>query len=496
MKKLLLTFILLVSCFGFAFATDFNISGTNEAEFVYKAAEDSLNSYFYNNLSFQANYKHFRFGMSFKANLPKYDKYNLQKDLSNDDIEYEWKDRFVEVEFKNFFAKAGKYSASFGNGLVLNAIEDDDIDVDSRLEGLYTKFSNDTFTVIGLYGALKLDNINPEKSNTVAGVDVEYYMHDYVTLGAAGAVFKNYNFASSIGKDLYIQQDVFAPRATISYEMININAEYAFSHHYGEAYAPLKGKALFADMDLYLGDFSFYSAYKNYKDFQYPDHNINGKYWNMHDLPTVNHSDEPLDENITPGVDEEGILGEIKYTSPVNMHEFVVNYAEAWSDDYKKQQSDLYAAATLNFEDKILKMELESTENVNDIGKAWKRTTTPKVSFDMPFLNNPLHLKAEYGHESQQHAGVKKYHYEPLLQADYTIGKYSVSVIAEHEFKTTEDLLKEDFWIGAELSAQIFEHTSLTLFGGKEKGGKVCRNGSCKYQAPFEGVRLSLQTNF
>jgi len=36
----------------------------------------------------------------------------------------------------------------------------------------------------------------------------------------------------------------------------------------------------------------------------------------------------------------------------------------------------------------------------------------------------------------------------------------------------------------------------MRLFVGKEKGGKVCRNGICKYRNQFEGLRLELITAF
>ena len=46
------------------------------------------------------------------------------------------------------------------------------------------------------------------------------------------------------------------------------------------------------------------------------------------------------------------------------------------------------------------------------------------------------------------------------------------------------------------ISRQIKCDNDLRIFGGKEKGGKVCRNGICRYQSEFEGVRVEITTSF
>ncbi len=59
-----------------------------------------------------------------------------------------------------------------------------------------------------------------------------------------------------------------------------------------------------------------------------------------------------------------------------------------------------------------------------------------------------------------------------------------------------KDIGKNPLWLGAEISAEIFDDSLVRLFVGKEKGGKVCRNGVCKYRSQFDGVRLELSTSF
>jgi hypothetical protein len=42
----------------------------------------------------------------------------------------------------------------------------------------------------------------------------------------------------------------------------------------------------------------------------------------------------------------------------------------------------------------------------------------------------------------------------------------------------------------------LFSETDILLLVGKEAGGKVCRNGICRYVAPFSGIKLEMTTRF
>jgi hypothetical protein len=105
-------------------------------------------------------------------------------------------------------------------------------------------------------------------------------------------------------------------------------------------------------------------------------------------------------------------------------------------------------------------------------------------------------VKAEHQKKTQDEVSGESMHYEPKLQVDISYKDYSFSVTTEHEYEDSEDFLKENFWIGAELALMLFHNTDVRFFVGSEKGGKVCRNGVCRYQSEFEGVRLEITTTF
>jgi hypothetical protein len=110
--------------------------------------------------------------------------------------------------------------------------------------------------------------------------------------------------------------------------------------------------------------------------------------------------------------------------------------------------------------------------------------------------NYPVYTKAEFEMIEQQHYEEEHTYYEPLLQTDIDIDGIGVSVIAESRYESEDGPSKAQVFLGAELSADIFSHTQLKVFGGSEKGGKICRNGTCRYQTSFEGLRVELTTMF
>ena len=215
----------------------------------------------------------------------------------------------------------------------------------------------------------------------------------------------------------------------------------------------------------------------------------------MSDLPTANHSEEPLDDSWEPGFDEEGLMAEVQFI-PNYENEFVLNYAEGWSSDFKVRQSDLYAEFKHEFESLTFKAEYSQLEQMNKLFKNWKKELTPVLSVDFLAGEFPVLVKTEYQYKEKEQGTSIKSHYEPKLQTDIAYNNYSFSLTVENQIGDSDDGEDGDFWIGGEFAATILGSTDIRIFAGKEKGGKVCRNGVCRYQSEFEGVRIEITTSF
>ena len=61
---------------------------------------------------------------------------------------------------------------------------------------------------------------------------------------------------------------------------------------------------------------------------------------------------------------------------------------------------------------------------------------------------------------------------------------------------STEFVTVPDFWPGAEVRINFLESSFLRIFAGRQVGGLLCVNGSCRVLPDFEGVRADLILSF
>ncbi|MCK9333203.1 MAG: hypothetical protein M0Q19_08505, partial [Candidatus Cloacimonetes bacterium] len=108
----------------------------------------------------------------------------------------------------------------------------------------------------------------------------------------------------------------------------------------------------------------------------------------------------------------------------------------------------------------------------------------------------PVYLKGDFKVVEKRRFSNKSRHYEPQVQADIAIKKLSVSLGLQSWWNDFDSIMKSTYNPNIELKYPLFSHSDLVVFAGKEQGGKVCRNGVCKFVAPFEGIRAELSTRF
>ena len=478
----------IISCYAddYLSQSDFNISGMNELKFVYRNVDDSLHQFMEDEFKFDLTYKNFRFGMKYIAQLPKFDKFNPADELSSNSVFSKWDERFLEFDSDHFDILAGNFDTVFGSGIILNAYENEELDEDNRLEGCNALFSYDKFTISGVYGIAKNED-NSEKNDLVSGLDLEFFPIDFIKIGFSGL-----NERSYVNGPIYEynKRDVFGSRVELFHDLFDLNFEYAKSEKYRNLVDDLSGNALYGNLNIYAGMFTFTTAYKNYENF-------NDRF---NELPTVNYSELALAEygnHSIPGFEEEGIQGIVRF-NPNFENEFVLNYAEGWSKDKNTLQSDLHTEYIHQFSNSSITVVYNQVERMADSETTyyWEKESKPKISYDFMVNELPMLLKAEfktklidkYGHETTEH--------EPSLQTDLSFGDFSLSLLSTYKFYNLDDIKDYKLKLGAEIVASIWSHTTLKLFVGSEKGGQVCRNGVCNYQAPFEGIRLNIVTRF
>jgi len=485
MKQVVLVLMLLILIGSLTATEELYLNGLNETTYIYRTAQDSLNSYFRDAFSFSMGYKDFTLGIKFLAELPKYstDQNQLMGELDSNRLGVRWNERYLEYSKDDLLLHGGTISESFGSGMIFRGWEDIEFDQDTRLDGFIAKYDK-TIKLKALYGALPNRN-QPTKLDLVYGADAELPLLENIALGASALTLRTLNALNQ-----YNQQDVFGGRINWNFDAWDGSIEYAQTSLFNNSGASHEGTGINGYTNLYmkpsfLKSFSIGAGYKYYDQFQY----------RTQDLKTYNYHNETLADNLPTGTDEEGIQGNVSL-SPVEGLDYNANYAEAWNSAFTKRMNDMYNSLEWQLGKSTLLLEYGHTEKLDKVTDHWQKDLKPAVSYSLPLGTYSLTTKAEYEYIEKVNQDDKAWHYEPMLQIDLGMGKLSVSVASESQWKYSEDVMGSRYWANCEIKYAAFEHTDITVFAGKEAGGKVCRNGICRYVAPFQGVKLEAITRF
>ncbi|PKN71844.1 MAG: hypothetical protein CVU50_09720 [Candidatus Cloacimonetes bacterium HGW-Cloacimonetes-3] len=456
------------------------INGLNEAQFVYRTAEDSLNAYFRNSFAINLSYRNFGFGLKYIAELPKYStqQAELVDELNPNQLELGWKELYATYSKDAFYIHAGTMEESFGNGLSFRSYIDPEFDEDHRLDGFLLKY-DDAYTFKAMYGAIE----SPESIGNydlAYGADLLAPALYGMRFGASAVTYR------TLGANVYNQRDVFSGRMQINGENLGAYAEYASSETYKQTGLPTDfGSAIYANADYSLGKLQLGAAYKKYTDFQY----------RLHDLAMANYHNETISDALPTGLDEEGWQARAAY-SVTECLSVSTDYAEAWDSLKDKQMNDLYVAANWVKDNSLVEASFSHVEKADDAGSYWQKETTPAISLGLPVFAKQVYIKGEFKMAEKQIFAYKSEHYEPKIQADLSFGKLALSLGAQSNWEDFDAIMDSRYWAAVEAKYPVASHSDITIFAGKEAGGKVCRNGVCRYVSAFQGLKVELSTRF
>ena len=500
------------------------ISGENNATYIHRTEKNVLNNYFENEFIMRLDQRIFSFGMTFKAELPRYDNVEPISYLRPSDIYTEWVDRFIQLNYDNFMVKAGTLEETYGSGLVLRAWNDTENYIDKRLEGAQANFVYKNLRVSGIYGALKEDD--PDfttkkyfKDDLVVAGDIEYRPFSLLNIGVSALEFKKQTKSFWNDFDYYTRFNVFGGRARFITDYFDINAEYSELRRLKDISDRSIGSAIYSMSNVYLGPITLSGGYKRYSRYFYHtglyeewDYETSAEYYYpLADLPTLNHYDLLLSTYASLDF-EEGFIGELRFMPDFD-NEFMINYAETWSKADLGFLRNLFTEYKRNFANFSVKFDFEylnigkrmEIEVLDLVTSEDSLEIIPSVYIDLNMFTIPLSFTFSWNYTEDENTNIST-DYElitmqiknkPFIQLDSKINdKLSIAIFAGNEFKNPSEIKDKKVYLGTEITTNISHHTDVTLFVGKEQGGKVCRNGTCQVQPSFEGVRLSLNTRF
>ncbi|MCB5253233.1 MAG: DUF6029 family protein [Candidatus Cloacimonadaceae bacterium] len=481
MKTRIVLLLLLAVCLSLGAQEALQINGLNEAQFVYRTVEDSLNTYFKDSFGFNLGYRNFRFGMKFISELPKYSNQSseLMSELDPNRLSVAWKELYAEYQKDAFSIHAGTTQESFGQGITFRSFQDIELDEDHRLDSFLLRYE-DQLRFKAIYGALESESY-PGRYDLAYGVDAEYPVLGGIRLGASTLAFRNLGAFSK-----YSFRDVFAGRLLVTQGNFDSYAEYAYSDQYRlQGSSAIQGSAFYLNADYMLGNLLLGAAYKNYEDFGY----------RLQDIPLANYHGETLSDALASGLDEEGWQTRLMYNFNESLS-FTADYAEAWDEAKDKQMNDLFLAVDLYLDQDQYQLSYSHIEKIDEAVNTWQKEYYPAISAGFSLMATPVQVTAEFKEIVKQQNETESSHYEPFVQADFTLHKLSLSLGLQSSWEDFSAWSDSRYMPNIELKYPIFSHSDLLVFAGKEAGGKVCRNGVCRYLAPFEGVRAELSTRF
>lgn len=496
MKRAILTLIVLVLMLTIKAQNTPTVNGLNEAQIIYRDTPDSLKIYFKDSFAFQLGYKGFNFGMKYIAELPKYstNQSDLIGNLNSYHLSQGFKELHLSFERGPWIVKAGTQQETFGSGLVFRSYEDQEFDLDHRLDGFSFKY-DDRFRIKGIYGA-NASPVNDKALDLAYGLDFQYPLFKYASLGASAVGFRNLTPFNN-----YSQSEIYATRLGLNHNWFNFQGEYAIRklHDRGcETLAPIEGSALYLNADVNFGPATVGAALKKYDHFNF----------RQQDIPLANYHGETLSDNQASALDEIGaqIWGIFAVDDGLSLE---MNYAEAWNKDYSKSLSDAYVAVefeTENIDGGVSWSHVEKTgSDPNHLEQDihyWQREATPAAHLDFYILGRAVNTSAELKIISKQLYDAPSNSYpqhdylEPKFQADFAFGAHSLALGLQSRWEDFANIAQNRYWANAEARIALFDHSDLLIFAGREAGGKVCRNGMCRYVAPFSGLRVELSTRF
>jgi len=477
--KLVIIFALAV--FALMGQNTMQINGLNEAQFVYRTAEDSLNAYFSNSFGFNLRYRDFLFGMKFNSELPKYsnEQTELMQELDPARLSVKWEELYAGFSRDEFSIHVGTTEETFGNAIVFRSFEDIEFDEDHRLQSALIRYEGKLKLKL-LSGAINSPG-NVNRYDLAYGADAEYPIRQGIRVGASAMAFRDLTPLNR-----YSYRDVFAGRMKLSLGSLEAYTEFAAGKDYRQGNIPSKDiQAFYANAEYLIGSLIVGASYKDYEGFDY----------RLNDIPLANFHGETLSDALGSGKDEQGWQVRATYHLGDSIY-LNADYAEAWDESKVKQMNDIYLGLEYVGAGNTFLASWNHIEKVDDASRTWQKEYYPAFGADIRSFCLPLYLQAEFKTVEKQHGLISSTHYEPLLQADFRIRKLSVSLGLQSWWADFDTILQSKYNPNIELKYPVFEHSDLLLFAGKEQGGKVCRNGMCRFVAPFEGIRAELTTRF
>lgn len=447
--------------------------------------------------------------------------------------------RFVEYKGDELELRLGNMSELFGKGLAINLFENRGLAYDTWLDGLKAKYSFEKFKTTFLFGNIKfLDSTSFYRTEeySLLGGNAEYKLGKVFSLGVS---FVNAN-GNIDGQQIRDELVAEIGELYLSLKRGNLGWIVDISHKWtgvkeGES---SKGYGIYSALSFNAAGLGLTLDYKNYRyderdPFERNDYTRQTRMLPFQNPPTVmkEHGNLFLSRSIheIDFNDEVGLQMEVFYSisedthlnfnaSLASRHDFY-NYKpntfsfikEVRASNYFPSSDDKYSPfreivieveQTLN-ESSILTFGIANRSKVTyndftgDNGTHKIRSTVIPLLLQQSFAEN-YSVTIQYEYESvfdNFNTGQNEFsnHFVSLIGNIYS--KVMFGLKYEYTTNSNEVSGKND-WFTIEGGYRITGSHNVSISYGRERGGQTCSNGVCRYIQPFDGIRITLLSNF
>jgi hypothetical protein len=393
--------------------------------------------------------------------------------------------RSFSVETDQLQAVVGDFAYVFGHGLMLSIFEDEELNFDTRLEGICGSLRHDYGTVTAVGGS--------QDENRFRGLFLEPETWGPLRLGG-GFVEA---WGGSEDTDILSREQHFGGLGELNLGPATLHGEFV--------------RRDFPDEDVKAGDGRFVSALVSVKNVT-----VSGEYRDFfkfeheyHDPPTtlrqhtwtllnrVNGTiltDLP-DENVSGYLVEGEYTHDLFTTFQVSFSELDGNVRAVDRDDKPDDFWELYGEAKGTWQEKVF-FTAAAAESESEIGSLFEERISGfgEVVFDWRERNS-LSLGLEWSEIQASDRATQSFRFpeefrERIFSASYGRSPW-LNLTLSYEDTTEDDPTESrDDWVSVLAEIAIADNHDVNLSWGSERGGWKCTGGVCFFEPEFEGLKV------
>ncbi len=354
--------------------------------------------------------------------------------------------------------RAGSFTHTQGQGLVLDLYERQDLQIDHHVDGAKFALSSDYLELTGFNGIARWDD------NSIVRGFSPTFKYEWLRLGG------NYML---VDPQISLSQEAWSASAATDFEHFSAYGEYAKK---SVITAGDEGTGIFASASVLLDFISLTGEYKYYDNFII--RTSNRQYNNPPSLimePT--YTLPGLHIRQLDASDETGFS--INALSNPGQFKFEAFYCHAQTNDDTRKFDQFWLSSEYHNEDEtfVLKLAGDYQKNVED------NTITPIVDItwspDWSLYNYNLSVEYQKTEDFTNIFSVATVSYGGAAAIGLEAGR-----------------IEDDDFLRGFADIDVIDHAKIRLGYGKKPGGFICSGGVCRFEQPFEGFEGQLILTF